>query len=272
MTRAPEEQAVIDRFDKRYERAGAPVMQDIERSVCGCDYGATSWTTVDEANAIARTLDLGPGKRLLEIGAGSGWPGLYLAERTGCDVALIDLPPTGLRMARERALTNAATGACWIAAADGTALPFRDGSVDAIVHTDVLCCLPAKERVLDACRKVIGDQGRMVFSVIYVRSRLSVADHADAVECGPPFIDAPHTYPELLARTGWRLDDVRDMTTEYCATVDRVADEQMRRTEELSKIIGDDGITETKARHRATADALDRGLIQRALFTATPEQ
>ena len=52
--------------------AHAPVRLEIERRVCGCDYGGTSWTTVDEARQAAGLLRLGPGKRLLDIGAGSG--------------------------------------------------------------------------------------------------------------------------------------------------------------------------------------------------------
>ncbi len=48
-------------------------------------------------------LGLRPGLRLLDVGAGSGWPGIYMAERSGCDLALMDLPLTGLQIAARRA-------------------------------------------------------------------------------------------------------------------------------------------------------------------------
>ena len=38
--------------------------------------------------------------RLLDLGAGRGWPGLYLAVRTGCQVVLSDVPLEGLRQRR----------------------------------------------------------------------------------------------------------------------------------------------------------------------------
>jgi len=43
------------------------VMQELERSVLGCDYGGTSWTTRLEADRIARVLELDPKMRLLDV-------------------------------------------------------------------------------------------------------------------------------------------------------------------------------------------------------------
>jgi len=55
-------------------------MQSVERCVFGCDYGVTSWADRDEADELVTLLGLAPGMRLLNVGAGSGWPGLYLAQ------------------------------------------------------------------------------------------------------------------------------------------------------------------------------------------------
>ena len=155
MTRTSEERAQRERFDAAYLRAQSPVMLSIERSVCGCDYGGNSWTTRDEAQQIEALLGLRPGLRLLDVGAGSGWPGLYMAETSGCDVVLVDLPFMGLRIAAERAAKDRIPGACWVALADGAYLPFRDGSFDAVSHSDLLCCLKPKHAVLEACQQVI---------------------------------------------------------------------------------------------------------------------
>jgi hypothetical protein len=45
MTRPRDVRGVICEFECGYEFAGSPVMQELERSVLGCDYGATSRTT-----------------------------------------------------------------------------------------------------------------------------------------------------------------------------------------------------------------------------------
>jgi SAM-dependent methyltransferase len=72
--------------------------------VIGSDFGADGYTTVEQADELARRLELRPGLRLLDLGCGSGWPGLYLAMRTGCQVVLSDVPLDGLRSAKARAV------------------------------------------------------------------------------------------------------------------------------------------------------------------------
>ena len=76
MSRTTAEKEQQERFDTHYAQTRLPVMRAIERQVCGCAYGSNSWTTRAEADDIARQLRLGPGIRLLDIGAGAGWPGL----------------------------------------------------------------------------------------------------------------------------------------------------------------------------------------------------
>ncbi|MCH9000317.1 MAG: hypothetical protein IID48_18925, partial [Proteobacteria bacterium] len=70
MSSAPDKQALIERFANEYRLGRAEVVRAIERRVCGCDYGGTSWTTRDEALRLGGLLGLAPGRRLLEVGAG----------------------------------------------------------------------------------------------------------------------------------------------------------------------------------------------------------
>src|SRR4029078_1364085 len=90
------------RYAKYAELHRSAAMRDLERSVCGCAYGSTSWTTRQEAERIAQLLEQGAPAKLLDVGAGTGWPGLYLATRTGCDVVIADLPLAALRIALAR--------------------------------------------------------------------------------------------------------------------------------------------------------------------------
>jgi cyclopropane fatty-acyl-phospholipid synthase-like methyltransferase len=92
-----------------------------------------------QADALAGGLDLSAGDRLLDLGSGRGWPGLYLAARTGCRVVLTDLPLEGLRVAADRAAAEGLADRVGVVAAAASGLPFRAGSLDAVVHTDVLC-------------------------------------------------------------------------------------------------------------------------------------
>ncbi len=270
MPRTADERAVISRFSDRYKVARSQVLLEIERAVCGCDYGATSWTTRGEARNVVEMLGLRPGQRLLEVGAGAGWPGLYLAKEIGCDVALIDLPLSGLRVAKERAAVDRLAGACWVAVADGAALPFRGGFFDAAIHSDVLCCLAEKPAVLKACGRVVRPGGKMVFSVILVSPDLSAADYEQAVAGGPSFVETAVSYPTMLRQAGWEITDHVDLTAAFLASVGRLLQLEEARAEEIEEVMGATRAAEQFARRRASLRALERGLLRRELFGAVP--
>lgn len=126
-------------FDERYGVEVVPAAIEVELAVIGADYGTTGYTTREQADLLGRVLDLGPGRRLLDVGAGCGWPGLYLARTTGCEVVLTDLPLPGMRRAGARALAEQTAERVSTVVASARHLPFRPESFDAIVHTDVLC-------------------------------------------------------------------------------------------------------------------------------------
>ena len=196
---------------------------------CSCDYQVKGYTTRDEARQMATLLGLQPGSRLLDVGAGAGWPGLYFAKETGCDAVLVDLPLSGLQAATERAAHDRISDRSRVAVADGSRMPFRDGSFDAVSHSEVLCCLEDKRGVLEACRRVIRDDGRMVFIVIWITPGLSDTDHKRAVQAAPSFGESETDYPTLLEQTGWTLTDCLDVSEGYGSWTGAVKKGLLRR-------------------------------------------
>ena len=140
-------------FETQHEQHTHPLMREIEREVLGCDFGGTSWTTKNQADKIPTALALDSETKMLEIGAGSGWPGIYMAAQTDCDVTLLDIPANALKHANQRAHDEQLDSRCRSVAASGAALPFSDASFNAIGHSDVLCCLPEKLEMLKEVKK-----------------------------------------------------------------------------------------------------------------------
>ena len=87
-------------FQERYCNTPSLLTRQIEQRVIGGDWGANGFTTMTQADTLARELHLSAADRAAAEG---------LAARTGV-------------------VASAASG-----------LPFRAGSFDVIIHTDVLC-------------------------------------------------------------------------------------------------------------------------------------
>ncbi len=263
-------QDVSGKFDRQYQLAETDVMRDVERAVCGCDFGGTSWTTEDEARSMADLMGLTTGLSYLEIGAGSGWPSLYLARETGCDAALCDISQEGMRIAAERADQEDMANRCRFDVAGAADLPYEDVEFDAVGHSDVLCCLEDKIEALQECRRVIRDDGIMTFSVIFIAPALSPSDYDRAMASGPAFVDAPMSYPDMLIETGWQVTQQRDLSGEFAGTVERFIRELEVRERAMHELMGEDEFEDLIAHHGDKLDAIGYGLLQRALITVTP--
>ena len=133
------DQEARERFAERYRVERVDVELGIEQRVVGGDWGANGYTTITQADNIAVRLGLRHGDVVLDIGAGRGWPGLYLAVSTACSVLLADVPREGLTVAAARIRAEQLDERAWCVNASARQLPFRTAVFDAIVHTDVLC-------------------------------------------------------------------------------------------------------------------------------------
>ena len=253
---------------KTAELARAHAVRDLERSVYGCDYGGNGGTTREEAERVFGLLELRSGVRLLDVGAGSGWPGLYLAQISGCDLVMVDIPLASLRIARDRAVADSLARRCETIAADAAALPFRDASFDAFNHSDVLCCTPDKLGVLQSCRRVARDGARMTFTTIALASDLTAAQRRIAMESGPRFMESEQDYAALLAQAQWSLQERIDLTAAYLSSMRSELDGMKVRTDALVQVFGRDEFTRRMERQQAAVAAIEAGFVRRELFVA----
>jgi MPBQ/MSBQ methyltransferase len=211
----------VRRAQRTYVVGEHRVAREVERRTLGSDFGANGYATLAEVGELAGILGLGPGRLLLDVGSGQGWPGLYLARQTGSTVVLIDVPFEGLATATRRATREGLGRRAWALAARGQMLPMRPAAFDAVIHTDVLCCLGSKLATLQATFQALRRGGLTAFTVIFPPSGLSAAESRRAIEAGPPNCGLRTSYPSLLRSAGFGEIEERDLTADYLATASR---------------------------------------------------
>ena len=126
-------------FHERYAQSLTHAQRRLECEAFGEVRGRTGYTTVEQARSLFDHLRLSSTSKVLELGAGRGWLGIYARQLRGSSVILSDRPIEALREARRYALEarveRGVAGVC----ANGETLPFASGSFDAALHSDLLC-------------------------------------------------------------------------------------------------------------------------------------
>jgi ubiquinone/menaquinone biosynthesis C-methylase UbiE len=137
-----------------------------------CPYGQRFWVEAPHPiitrERLRSVLRPQPGERLLEIGVGTGYYSLDLAEWVAPNgtLELFDLQQKFLdhvmRAAEERGLSNLVP-----TLGDATDLPHEDASVDAAILTAVLGEIPDATAALREIRRVLKPGGRLVVGELF---------------------------------------------------------------------------------------------------------
>jgi SAM-dependent methyltransferase len=124
---------------------------------CG-DYTAIGTTLQITGEQLCETMDLRAGSRVLDVAAGNGNASLAAARRH-CDVVSTDFVQALLDRGRERAAAERLP--IEFRAADAEALPFPDGSFDAVVSVFGAMFTPDQDRAARELCRVCRSGGRI---------------------------------------------------------------------------------------------------------------
>ena len=132
-----------------------------------CPYGQRFWVEAPHPlitrQRLREILDPRPGERILEVGPGTGYYTLDVAEwiKPGGQVDILDLQQEMLdhtmRRAGERGLSNVTP-----TQSDATGMPYEDGTYDAAFLVTVLGEIPDQDAALRELARVLKPGGRLV--------------------------------------------------------------------------------------------------------------
>jgi hypothetical protein len=254
-------------FQERYGNRPSPTTREIERRVIGGDWGANGFTTMAQADTLARELGLSVGDRLLDLGSGRGWPGLYLAApdrlpsrpgRPARGRAAGGRRPREQRRPRRPDLRGRRRGQR--AAVPGQQLRCRHPHRRAVL-------LRAKLSVLRASRRLLRPDGRLGFYTVESPG-LSSAARRRARRAGPRAVAMRSDHQRLLRTAGF--DDVTelDVTSAFAATAAAWLAETEPHAQELARPEAPGAFAQRQADRRSMLAAIHAGLLRRTLLLA----
>lgn len=203
----------------------------------------------DIAEASARTVrhmaskvDLKPGKRVLDIGAGYGGAARYLARETGAQVTCLNLSEK--QNARNRAL-NAEQGLedrVEVMYGSFEDIPFPENSFDVAWSQEAILHSGDRARVLEEVSRVLEPGGEFIFS-----DPMQVDDVGDASAFEPiyerlhlPDLGSIGFYRSTLEDLGFDTVEIEDLTHQLRNHYARVREELKARRHALEGQISRD--------------------------------
>jgi arsenite methyltransferase len=195
---------------------------------------AVRWFLGDELHPGGETstrralalLEAGPDDRLLDVGSGAGASALLAAHDFGCLVAGVDYSEEAVAAAQGTADAAGLCGRVGFIAADAEALPFADGSFDAVLCECSLSTFPDKARAVAEMRRVLRPGGRVAISDVVADSgrlpeRLRGRIATLACVGGALPVDG---YKRLLAECDLRTVAVESLDVEASRLAERLED------------------------------------------------
>lgn len=184
-----------DNFDMHADRFGKPVFTSLWREAWGTEYPED----VQPFSSCTRTLlaqlseqaSIAHQGSLLDLGCGTGGPGLWLARELRCRLTGIDRSAGGVEIAKNRAGDWLARDSTSFAVRDFADTQLKDESCDVAISIDALPFATDVDSALRETRRVLRPAGRLIFTVREAR-----LDTPRGQSVGPAWNDA-------LNRTGF---------------------------------------------------------------------
>lgn len=225
--------------------------------------------TVDEAGQrtverIASMIhELGPGTRVLDIGAGHGGSARYLFREYGCHVACLNL--SDAQNARNRDLNARDKCTLAINVVDGSFedIPVTDGSFDVVWSQDAILHSTRRGQVFTEVARVLRKGGQFIFT-----------DPMVGELCPPealqPILDRVHLdslgslreYRAVLSELGFEELAFADLTPHLATHYGRILEGLLANERDLSKQCGADHVQRVKTGLRHWVDGGERGYLQ----------
>lgn len=182
------------------------------------------------ADEVARIVDDIPldGRRVLDIGCGSGGIAIELVERYGAaEVVGIDIEAGVLERARQRVMKRRLERRIVLQRVEAGPLPFAEADFDAVFSKDSMIHIPEKEMLFDDVFRVLNPGGWFIagdWLISHDGEPSAEMKHYVSLEGLSFGMASPRRYHEALARAGFEQITLIDRNPWYLEVARRERD------------------------------------------------
>ena len=154
-----------DKYEAFYREFDSDLMRRVRADAYGEDVGQHSWVDAEELRRDSIRLDLGPTRRIIDLGSGPCGPLTFLIAHSGCCGVGLELSTSAIEVGRNRASALGVQSRFSARAADlNEPLPPDLGRFDCALAIDVVLHVVDREALFREVAARLGPGGRFLLT------------------------------------------------------------------------------------------------------------
>ena len=214
-----------------------------------------------EIRALAGQAGIAPGVSVLDLCCGIAGPGRFITRELGCSYLGVDLSPSAIEIARERA----ADLPCRFEVSRIPPVP--PGPFDVALLLETMLAFPDKETLLSGISGALRAGGRFAFTMEEGRA-LTDAEREQMPDADTVWLTPLEEMLDCLERVGLVVRRQDDLSRSHRAMADALSAALAAHAADIAAEIGDRALDELLAAHRLWSEWLRDGRVRKLALVA----
>lgn len=201
------------------------------------DIGQQSFITPRYLDDLILRLGIGADSYVLDVGSGVGGPALYIASRTGCRIAGVDVSDVGVEMSRKLAKKSGLEGKTGFHLCDAMKTPFTDNTFDLAISLNVMNVFKDKVGLFREVLRVLKEGGTWAFlsGTFEMPDDSEVARKMSRGYLIPQYYDSMSGYRRMLREAGFQIEEITEYVSDFRVQNKKWGDAYKKHYDEIVK-------------------------------------
>ncbi len=201
------------------------------------DIGQQSFITPRYLDDLIIRLGIDADSYVLDVGSGVGGPAIYIASRTGCRIAGVDVSDVGVETSRRLAEKSGLAGKTEFHLCDAMKTPFADNTFDIAISLNVMNVFKDKVGLFREVLRVLKKGGTWAF----LSGTFEMPDDPDVARkmargyLIPQYYDSMSGYRRMLGEAGFRIDEITEYVSDFRVQNKKWGDAYKKHYDEIVK-------------------------------------
>ena len=201
------------------------------------DIGQQSFIAPRYLDDLIRRLRIDENSYVFDVGSGVGGPALYIASRTGCRIAGIDISDVGVDMSVKLAKKSGLEGKAEFRLGDAMKTPFADNTFDTAISLNVMNVFRDKVGLFREVLRVLKKDGIWAFlsGTFDMPDDPEIARKMARGYLIPQYYDSLANYRNMLKEAGFQIEEITEYVSDFRVQNKKWGDAYKKHYKEIIK-------------------------------------